>query len=169
MSGQMRLRLLGARQRTKGDSNPLRLGGVSYALIGAAMMAGVSGSAVAQNPPRAESSFRTSCQNLDAERTNRVTTFGAQLHIRPDQKDAWERFETDIKGATDPMKQVCAKVLGERPPVRLPDRMAVLVDIQSARLEALKRESRAVADLYPKLSAEQQHMADHLRGFGGNR
>ncbi len=51
--------------------------------------------------------------------------------------------------------------------MRLPDRMEWLSNIESAKAEALRRQSRAVASLYQELTPEQRAVADSLPGFGG--
>ncbi len=154
-----------------GALGALRLGGLSYALIGAAVLTvGQPVPAAAQETARpAAGGFARSCADIDARLASRLAYFSAKLALTSGEQGDWSRFQSDMKGATEPVKQVCAKVLNGRAPTRLPDRMAVLVAISDARGEALRRESRAVAQFYRALSPQQQTVADHLKGFGGER
>jgi hypothetical protein len=143
----------------------LAVGCLSWALIASANIA-LSSPAMAQEQ-KAGAGFERTCHELDAKRERRVAYFGNKLHISPSQSDIWNRFRADTKGASEPIAEICRKYLDAAQPTRLPDRMERLAIVESAKAEALRRQAKAVAELYDRLSSEQRIIADNLPGFGG--
>jgi len=101
------------------------------------------------------------CTDADARQAAMLAFAETKLQIAPAQKAAWTQFADKAKASQAPIHELCQKIQGKPEPKALPDRLAVMEDVDSARLAQLRAFRQAVDTLYPQLTAEQKDMADH--------
>lgn len=113
--------------------------------------------------------FKMMCGNRDAHRAAMLAFAQVKLGITDAQKSAWSSFSDKLKAADQPMRTVCEQLAGAPEPSTLPERLARMEQVSTARLNELKQVRPAIEDLYKQLTPDQQKIADRMLQHGGDR
>lgn len=104
------------------------------------------------------------CENADARLAAMLAFAETRLAITDAERPAWTRFTQAARASNEPFKRLCAQVANQPAPTTLPDRLARIEQIMSARLAGLQQLQPAVAQLYGSLTPEQKQIADRMIG-----
>jgi hypothetical protein len=102
------------------------------------------------------------CEDAAARTAGMLAFAEVKLAITDAERAGWTDFTGKVKSAEEPVAAACRLMAGKAPPASLPERLARLDDLESARVEALHRTRLAVDQIYAQLSPAQQRVADRL-------
>lgn len=94
----------------------------------------------------------------------RIAFLKAEIGITDAQQKAWDAFAEALRGNAGSMRKMHQRMMEKASPesIQLPERLAVMADMASARAEALKALAAAARPLYDELSEDQRGKADTL-------
>ncbi|MFO7856760.1 MAG: Spy/CpxP family protein refolding chaperone [Paracoccaceae bacterium] len=95
----------------------------------------------------------------------RLAFLRAELDITSEQEDEWDAFAEAARASAATMGEMHGKMTSMQDPPSLPERMSMMEDMMTARLEALRAMEEAVGPLYDALNPEQRETADSLMGM----
>ncbi len=95
----------------------------------------------------------------------RLAFLRAELGITAEQEDEWDAFAEAARASAAAMGGMHATMMSMQGPPPLPERLSMMEDMMTARLEALRGMREAVGPLYEALSPEQRETADSLMGM----
>ena len=104
----------------------------------------------------------------------RIAFYKAELGITDAQLPQWNALADALRGSAKSMRTAMASMMQAGMPTTAPARMEAMVQMMSARLDAMKATLAAEKSLYAVLSDEQKKTADeliarHLMGMRGQR
>jgi hypothetical protein len=92
----------------------------------------------------------------------RIAFYKAELAITDAQLPQWNAFADVLRGSTKGMRSAMTSMMRTGMPATAPARMDAMVQMMSARLDAMKATLAAAKPLYAVLSDDQKKTADEL-------
>ncbi len=92
----------------------------------------------------------------------RIAFYKAELAITDAQLPQWNAFADALRGSTKGMRSAMTSMMQAGMPATAPARMDAMVQMMSARLDAMKATLAAAKPLYAVLSDDQKKTADEL-------
>jgi uncharacterized small protein (DUF1192 family) len=92
----------------------------------------------------------------------RIAFYKAELAITDAQLPQWNAFADALRGSTKGMRSAMTSMMQAGMPATAPARMDAMVQMMSARLDAMKATLAAAKPLYAVLSDDQKKAADEL-------
>ena len=105
-------------------------------------------------------------RRMGATTEDRLAHLKAELDIGADQEDAWDAYETLVKGQMAAMQDMHQSMIATMQNGSMTDRLAVRIAAMEAMVMALKEAQPVTEALYATMSEHQQEMADQLMGAG---
>jgi hypothetical protein len=97
----------------------------------------------------------------------RIAFYKAELGITDAQLPQWNAFADALRDGTKGMRAAMSAMIQAKTPTTAPARMEAMVQMMSARLDAMKATLAAVKSLYGVLSDDQKKTADELMAEPG--
>jgi protein CpxP len=111
--------------------------------------------------------FKHRCEIGEAHQAAILAYAEVRLQLTDAQKPAWAKFVEAAKAARAPQAKLCVDLADKPRPATLPERLARIEQVTSARLAQLQAFRPAVEELYQQLTPEQRNLADRLVRPGG--
>ena len=110
--------------------------------------------------------FKHRCETGEASEAALLAYAEVRLQLTDAQKPAWAKFVDAAKAARAPEARLCADLADKPVPATLPERLARIEQVASARLAQLQAFRPALDELYQQLTPEQRKTADLLARHG---